>query len=106
MTLGYQTVSFSYHSASILNGINGLNGLYLWYVFHRWFSVSHCEQFETEIVVYKKFHTDQLYRNFSDQISFRPLHCPVWQDIGESITWYKVDSWGDFFLSYVFIYMT
>lgn len=64
-------------------------------VFCRWYDVFECEEFETEIVVYKEFHPDQLYGNFSEQISILPVECPVWKDIGETIAWYKVDSEGD-----------
>lgn len=74
-----------------------------WCVFCRWFGVSGCDEFVTEIVVYEKFHTDQLYRNFSEQISILPLECPVWQDVGESITWYKVDSEEDCLYLFTFL---
>ncbi|XP_060785110.1 interleukin-1 receptor type 2 isoform X4 [Neoarius graeffei] len=59
------------------------------YITQRWYNASECEEFETKVVVYEKFHTDQLYRNFSEQTDILPLGCPVWQNKGENITWYK-----------------
>lgn len=65
----------------------------LWFVFPRWYEESgsmECDHFETQIVVYEKFHTEQLYENLSEQTDIVPLECPVSQDVGETIAWYKV----------------
>ncbi|XP_053483849.1 interleukin-1 receptor-like 1 [Ictalurus furcatus] len=59
------------------------------YITQRWYTVTDCEEFKTEIVVYETFHTDQLYGNFSEQIDILLLDCPVYQNKGETITWYK-----------------
>ncbi|KAF4086703.1 hypothetical protein AMELA_G00087360 [Ameiurus melas] len=59
------------------------------YITQRWYTVTDCDEFNTEIVVYETFHTDQLYRNFSEQTNIVSLDCPVYEDKGETITWYK-----------------
>ncbi|XP_034160727.2 interleukin-1 receptor-like 1 [Pangasianodon hypophthalmus] len=77
-----------YHGAALYFLPLSLNDTGL-YITQWWYNVSECDEFETEIVVYETFHKDQLYKNFSEQISILKLDCPVWQNIGETITWYK-----------------
>ncbi|XP_046700493.1 interleukin-1 receptor-like 1 isoform X2 [Silurus meridionalis] len=59
------------------------------YITQWWYDVAQCDEFVTEVVVYEKFHPNQLYPILSEQIHILPYECPVWQNTGENITWYK-----------------
>ncbi|XP_053352371.1 interleukin-1 receptor-like 1 [Clarias gariepinus] len=59
------------------------------YITKWWYNGSNCDEFENKIEVYEKFHTDQLYGNYSEQTSIVTLYCPVCKENERNFTWYK-----------------
>uniref|UniRef100_A0A4W4DV10 TIR domain-containing protein n=1 Tax=Electrophorus electricus TaxID=8005 RepID=A0A4W4DV10_ELEEL len=59
------------------------------YITRWWYEYDKCDEFETDVVVYEEFHTDQLYGNFSEQTTTVEMLCPVCEKQEKNLTWYK-----------------
>ncbi|XP_076854518.1 interleukin-1 receptor-like 1 isoform X2 [Brachyhypopomus gauderio] len=59
------------------------------YITRWWYEHDKCDEYETDVVVYGEFHTDQLYRNFSEQTATVEMLCPVCENQEKNLTWYK-----------------
>ncbi|XP_060731789.1 interleukin-1 receptor type 1 [Tachysurus vachellii] len=59
------------------------------YITQWWRNAHKCYEFVTEIVVYENIYLSQVYTTFFEQQNILSFDCPVWQDKGENISWYK-----------------